>query len=164
MSWSIFRTECQALTGMKHVSRVQYSRILSSAYHNSVMRHFDIVTGNGKAVTQLAKQPILFGGFLATCEANLLQHNDVNWLAQIGKYIKLYWTGCVITGPGGVVTVTSPGTWVAPKVVQNLNFDIMIQSFAAASKIHILSLQGMYVSSMMGITSPWFGGSLRTIP
>lgn len=165
MSWSLFHTECQALTGMKHVSRVQYSQILSSAYHNCAMRHFDTMTAGGTALTQTAKQPILFNGFLSMCESNLTQHTEINWLKQIGQYVKLYWVGAIITGPTGVVTLTSTGTWSAPVIKQNLDFSIMIYSFIAAARIHLMTMTGQYVSTVLpGVVTPWSGAMLQTIP
>lgn len=164
MSWRIFRNECQALTGKKHVSTQQYARTLTNAYHNCVMRHFDARTSNGRAYTQMAKKTILYAGFLQICEANLHQHsNSVNWLNQVGKYVKLYWTGAMITGPAGIITIYNTGRWKAPKIKQNLNFDIMINAFTKAAKIHMMTLQGQYVSTVIPwITAPWFGASFRT--
>lgn len=165
MSWSLFHTKCMALTGMTHVSRVQYSQIMSSAYHESVVRHFDTLTAGGRVINTSPKLPLLNQGFLATCEMNLQQHQGVNWLQQIGKYIISYWTGAIIVGPTGTVTVTSPGSWLGPPVVQNLDFNIILYTFEAAARIHIMSLTGIYVSSVVpGVTSPWSGALLQTIP
>lgn len=165
MSWSVFHTKCMALTGMKHVSRVQYSQIMSSAYHESVLRHFDTMTGGGVVINTSPKLLTLYNGFLSICETNMGQHNAVNWLQQVGSFIITYWTGAVITGPTGVVTVTSPGTWTAPPVVQNLDFNIILYTFEAVARVHIATLLGTYVSSVVpGVTAPWSGALLATIP
>lgn len=154
-----------ALTGMTHVSRVQYSQIMASAYHESVLRHFDTLTAGGTVINTAPKLPALVQGFLSVCEMNMGQHQGVNWLSQIGTYIITYWTGAMIIGPTGTVTVASPGSWIGPPVVQNLDFNIILYTFEAAARIHIMSLTGIYVSSVVpGVTSPWSGALLQTFP
>lgn len=165
MSWSLFVTECQALTGMKHVSRVQYSQIMASAYQNCVQRHFETVTGLGTPVSLIPKYPILYNGFLNTCEENLGSHREINWLRQIGKFIIRYWDGAVIVGPTGIVTVTNMGNWLAPNIKQNLDFNIMLYSYAATARIHLMTLAGTYVSTVIpGLSTPWSGVTLQTTP
>lgn len=165
MSWSIFHTQCMALTGMTHVSRIQYSQTMANAYHASILRHFDTLTAGGVVINTAPKVPALIQGFLAVCEANMSQHNGVNWLQQISPHILTYWTGAVITGPTGVVTVTSPGSWTGPPVAPNLDFNVILYTLEAACRIHIMTLVGTYVSSVVpGVTSPWSGALLQTIP
>ena len=165
MSWSLFHTEMMALTGMQHVSRVQYAQKFSTAYHNSVLRHFDTLTAGGVVISTAPLVPVLFQGFLATCEQNLHQHKNVNWCQQVGKYVQQYWVGAVITGPTGVVTVTGTGSWNAPPVIQNTDFNIILWTFELAARIHLMTLTGTYVSTVVpGVTSPWSGAMLQTIP
>lgn len=153
-----------ALTGMQHVSRVQYSNQMSSAYHECVLRHLDTLTAGGTVINTAPKLPMLNQGFLAVCEQNMMTHQNVNWIQQIGQYIITYWTGASIVGPTGTVTVTSPGSWTGPPVVQNLDFNVILYTFEAAARIHIMSLTGIYVSSVVpGVTSPWSGALLQTI-
>lgn len=157
-----------ALTGMQHVSRVQYSQKMSQAYHNCVLRHFETLTSGGTVVNTSANIPILFQGFLQVCEQNLQQHNNVNWVQQIGQFVIQYWTGALITGPTGFVNVTSPGTWTGVPVVQNFDFNIILYAFEAAARVHMASLTGIYTSTVVIIppplTTPWSGALLQTTP
>jgi len=166
MSWSLYVTRCQALTGMKHVSNTQYSEIMASAYHECVARHFDTMTAGGTATLSLtAKYPILYNGFLNMCTSNLSSHREINWLRQVGQFVLTYWTGAIITGPTGVVTVISTGNWLAPNIKQNLDFNVMLYSFVASARVHLMTLTGQYVSTVLpSVTAPWSGALLQTIP
>lgn len=168
MSWSIFHTECMALTGQKHVSRQQYAQKMSQAYHNCVMRHFESLTGGGVVVNTAANLPALYQGFLVTGEMNMVQHKNVNWVQQIGKYIMAYWAGAFISGPTGFVNVTYTGSWTAIPVPQNLDFNLILLAFANTARIHLLTLMGIYTSTVViippPVTTPWSGALLVTIP
>lgn len=166
MSWSTFHVECMALTGQKHVSRTQFAARMSGAYHNCMLRHFDSMTAGGTAITIAAMQPILFQGFLTICEQNLNQHNGVNWAQQIGNYVIQYWTGAVIVGPIGIVNVTYPGSWIAPYVPQNLDFNLILYSIEAAARVHLATMLGIYTSTVTTppVTTPWSGAMLQTFP
>lgn len=154
-----------ALTGMQHVSRTQFANKFATAYHNSVMRHFDAMTAGGVVINTAPNVPMLSQGFLSICEQNMSQHNQINWIGQIGKYVKLYWTGGIITGPTGIVNITSPGGWMAPPVVQNYDFNIILWTFEATARVHIMSLIGIYTSTVVpGVVTPWSGATLQTIP
>lgn len=168
MSWSLFHTECLALTGMTHVSRVQYAQRMSQAYHNCVMRHFDTLTAGGVVVNTVVNLPTLFQGFLQVCNQNLTHHRQVNWVQQIGRYIQLYWAGAIIVGPTGFVNVTSTGSWVSVPVVPNLDFNMILYAFEVAARIHLMTLTGIYTSTVVIIpppmTTPWSGAMMQTFP
>jgi hypothetical protein len=122
------------------------------------------MSGGGVVVNSAPKMPLLMQGILAVCEQNMGTHQDVNFLDQIGDHVKNYWVGNIITGPTGTVTVTSTGQWVGPKVVQNFDFNIMLNMMIAAFRIHLLTLTGTYVSSVVpGVTTPWSGGTFQAL-
>jgi hypothetical protein len=165
MSWSLFRSKCAVLTGPQHVSREKFSDVIASAYHQSILLHFDSMTGGGKVVNAAPKLPILYNSILAICNQNWGQHNDVNLLEQIGDPIKQYWVGLIISGPTGTVPVSNTGSWVGPKVVQNLNFNIILNAMIMSFKIHLMTLTGTYTSSVVpGVSTPWSGGSFTPLP
>ena len=166
MSWSTFHTECSALTGMQHVSRVQFSQKLATAYHNSILRHFETLTAGGTVINTAPAVTTLYNGFLVSCEQNMMQHNQVNWLQQIGQYVMLYWAGAIIIGPTGIVNVTGTGSWTAPPVVPNLDFNIILWTMEAACRIHLMTLTGIYTSTVTTppLVTPWSGALLQTTP
>lgn len=168
MSWTTFHSECMALTGMTHVSRVQFAEKMATAYHNCILRHFETLTSGGTVVNTSPKLPMLIQGFLAVCNQNMAQHNQVNWIQQIGQFILQYWVGALITGPTGFVNVTSTGTWTAPPVAPNYDFNIILYTFEAVARTHLVTLTGIYTSTVVIIpppmTTPWSGGLLQTTP
>lgn len=168
MSWQLFRTECMALTGNPHVTETQFAQKLSQAYHNCILRHFESLTAGGVVINTAPKLPVLFQGFLQVCTQNKLQHNQVNWVQQVGNYITLYWTGAMITGPTGFVNVTSPGSWTAIPTAPTLDFNMFLLAFETSARIHLLTLTGIYTSTVVIIppplTTPWSGALLQTTP
>jgi hypothetical protein len=92
------------------------------------------------------------------------QYNNINWVQQIGKYITQYWAGAIIIGPTGIVNVTSTGTWKAPPVKQNYDFNIILWLFEATARIHIMTLVGTYTSTVLpGVVSPWSGALFQSV-
>jgi hypothetical protein len=165
MSWSLFKTKCMVLTGQQHISVPQFAQTISDAYHQAVSLHFDTMTAGGTIINNAPKFPILNQQILAQCNANLASQSEVHILNQIGPFILSYWTGLVITGPTGVVTVLSPGTWVGVPVVQNLDFNIMLNMMVTCFRTHIMTVTGQYVSSVVpGVVSPWSGALLQALP
>lgn len=164
MSYSLFRSEINALTGMQHVSRIQYAQIISSAYNGLVMRSFESLTGGGQYIGASAKLPGLFQGIHSITESNLNQHKTVNFFSQIAPHIYTYWAGAVIPGPLGLVTLTSTGNFKGPIIKQNFNFQIWINTFIGVVAVHIMSLVGTYLNYVTGVTTPWSGALLITTP
>lgn len=165
MSWSVFKTKCAVLTGNQHVSRELFSQTISSAYNTCISMHFDTLTAGGHTINNAAKLPALYNGILGICNANMAAQTDVNFIAQIGPLFQAYWAGIVIVGPTGTVTVLSPGTWQGPKVVQNFDFQILLNVLILTARTHIMTLTGTYVSSVVpGVTSPWSGAMLQSLP
>ncbi len=165
MSWSVFKAKCNVLTGSPHVTKELFAQTLADAYHTCVSLHFDSLTAAGVLTNNAPKLPLLYQQILSTCSANLASHQDVDFLKQIGPAIVSYWTGLSILGPTGTVTITSPGQWQNTKVPPNTDFQIILNAFMIASRTHIISLQGIYVSSVVaGVTSPWSGALFQSLP
>ena len=164
MSWSLFKTKCNVLTGQQHVSKEQFAQTIASAYHQCVSLHFDTMSGGGKLTNNAPKLPILNQQILAVCTANLASHADVDFLKQIGPAFVNYFVGIVITGPTGVVTITSPGQWNNVKVPQNLDFQIILNALMISCRTHIMTLTGTYVSNILPISTPWSGALLQSMP
>lgn len=165
MSWSVFKAKCNVLTGNPHVTRELFAQTLADAYHTCISLHFDTLTAGGKIINNAPKLPILYNQILAICTANLASHQDVDFLKQIGPAIISYFTGLIIIGPTGTVTITSPGQWQNVKVPPNTNFQIILNAFMIAARTHIMTLTGTYISSVVpGVTSPWSGALFQSLP
>jgi len=168
MSWQLFQSSMGVLTGLQHVSREQFSDILSKSYHECILRHFDALTAGGVVMGAEAKLKPFRNGILNICEANLGTHDDINFLEQITPLIYTYWAGLTIIGPTGLVVITGTGNYIAPKCPQNLNFNIILNNFMLpAFRCHIATLIGIYTSTVIltpvPLVLPWSGGFLQTI-
>lgn len=164
MSWSLFRSEINALTGMQHVSRIQYAQVIAKAYNGLVGRLFEQLTAGGTVIGYQAGLPGLISGIHNTTEMNLGQHKMPNFFSQIAPYIYIYWAGKVIVGPTGIVNVLNTGRFKGPVIKQNLTFQIWINTFIAVCRVHLMTLQGTYINNITGITTPWSGVLLQTTP
>lgn len=153
------------LTGQQHVSVTQFAETISSAYHQSVSLHFDTMTAGGHIINSAPKYPILYNQILAQCNANLAAQSEVNLLQQIAPFIQQYYVGLQILGPTGTVVITSPGVFTGIPVVQNLDFNIMLDTMIMCFRTHITTLIGVYTSSVIpGVVSPWSGTMLQCLP
>lgn len=164
MSYQLFRSELNALTGLQHVSRIQFAQIVGNAYNNLVMNHQETLTAGGKVVGAPARLPALISGIHSITESNLYQHKTVNFFSQIAPFIYSYWAGQIIPGPTGIVTLANVGQFRGPIIKQNLNFQIWISTFAAVCFTHIQTLAGTYLNTVTGLTTPWAGALLITTP
>lgn len=165
MSWTLFKTKCNVLTGPQHISVELFAQTVASAYHQAVTLHFDSMTAGGKLVNNAPKLPVLYNQLLAQCNANLNAHNGVELTRQLGPFIQAYWTGLVIIGPTGTVTITSPGQWTGIPTPPNQNFQIILNNIVTSARTHIMTLTGIYVSSVLpGVTAPWSGAMLQSLP
>lgn len=164
MSYSLFKTEIMALTGMQHVSRMQFAQVVGNAYNNLVLRCFETLSGGGQFLAAAGGVGALINGIHSITEQNLQQHNNIDFFNQIAPFIYTYWAGQPCIGPLGVVTVTSPGTFQGPIVPQNFDATIFINIFQGVVATHLLTLQGTYVNSITGVTTPWSGVTLMTTP
>lgn len=130
-----------------------------------MLQHFDLMTAGGVIINSSPKFTPLFQGILGICNQNMTAQGDVHFLQQIGKFVLTYWAGLIITGPTGVVTITGTGSWAAPYVKQNFNFQIILNTMIMAFRSHLPTLTGIYVSSVVpGVTAPWSGALLQALP
>lgn len=165
MSWSLFRTKCMVLTGPQHTSVPQFAQTIADAYHQAVTLHFETMTGGGKIVNNAPKFPLLYQGILGVCQANLQSHAPVQFIQQIGVHVVSYWTGILITGSTGFVNVISPGVWVGVPLVQNNDFNIMLNALIMSFRTHIMTLTGTYTSTILPtVITPWSGATLIALP
>lgn len=165
MSWSLFKAKMNVLTGPQHVSREQFARTIADAYHQAMTVSFDSMTAGGKLVNNAPKYQVFYQTILGHCNANMGTHQDVDLLKQIGPAVKAYWTGLMIVGPTGIVTINSTGSWTAPKVKQNFDFQIILNAMIASFRTHIMTVQGKYVSTVVpGVSAPWSGALFQTMP
>lgn len=166
MSWKLFASSMGVLTGIQHVSRDQFSDVMSKSYHECVLRHVDTMTGGGKVLGAEAKLKPFRDGILSICESNLGTATDINFLEQITPLIYAYWAGLTVLGPIGVVAITGTGTYTSPKCPQNLDFNVILSQYMLpAYRVHIATLIGIYTTTVIvpPFTSPWSGGSLITM-
>tara|TARA_R110000772_G_scaffold228629_1_gene339332 strand:+ start:68 stop:565 length:498 start_codon:yes stop_codon:yes gene_type:complete len=161
MSWTIFKAECfNELSGGTQDSS-QFSKKIFNEYHNSVVRHTDVLSGGSIANT--TPQPII------TILDIWLQLNsmsppgtfaDVNFLDQLKFVIPIYWLGAMATGPLGVTNVLFPGIWLPVELKANNNNMIMLNKISQLSILHMQTLFGTFTSSATGLIVPWSGGGL----
>lgn len=164
MSFSLFRAGMNALTGMQHVSRMQYSQIIAKSYNSVIENTFETLTGAGKVIAPIAGVPGLTAGIYQITEMNLHQHKAINFIRQMNPYIQTYWASKVIIGPTGVVKILSPGNFMGPIIPQNMDFRIKINIMCAAIAVHLMTLTGMYTNNVTGVTTPWSGALLTPLP
>lgn len=164
MSWALFRSEINALTGMQHVSRIQFAQVIGKAYNGLVGRTTEQLTAGGRVIAYQAGLPSLIRGIYSTTEMNLGQHKMVNFFTQISPYIYSYWAGKTIIGPTGIVSIQNVGRFKGPIIKQNLTFQIWINIFIAVCRVHLLTLSGTYTNNVTGLTTPWSGALLLTTP
>lgn len=165
MSWSLFKTKYLTLTGRQHVTTELFARTIATAYDDVINLHFDSMTAGGKVINSAPKLLPFYQGILSICTQNLNTHNDVMFLQQIGIYVQAYWAGIIIVGPTGTSSVLSSGIWTPIPVKQNFNVTILLDAMIMCFRNHIMTLTGLYVSSVIpGVSSPWSGASLQTLP
>ena len=165
MSWSLFKTQCNVLSGNPHVTTQLFASTIANAYHSCMSLHFDTLTGGGVLVNNAPKLPALQSSILQYCELNRQSTADVDLLQQLGPSFLLYWTALSFVGPTGNVIVTSPGTWSNVKTPPNTNFQIILTNLEMACRVHLTTLVGTYTSTVVpGVVSPWSGALAVCMP
>lgn len=165
MSWSLFKTQCNVLTGNPHVTTQLFANTIANAYHTCMSLHFDSMTGAGVLTNNAPKLPLLTQTILQYCELNRQTTSDVDLLQQIGPAFITYHTGLIWVGPLGTNTVVSPGTWSNIKTPPNTNFQIILNNLQMACMVHLTTITTLYVSSVVpGVTSPSTGALFVCMP
>ena len=153
------------MTGNPHVTTQLFAKTIANAYHSCMSLHFDSMTGGGVLTNNAPKLPVLEQSILQFCELNRQTTADVDLLQQLGPSFILYWTGLIFVGPLGTNTVVSPGTWQNVKTPPNTNFQIILTNLEMACRTHIMTITGLYVSSVVpGVTSPSSGALFQCLP
>lgn len=165
MSWSLFKTQCNVLTGNPHVTTQLFANTIANAYHTCMSLHFDSMTGAGVLTNNAPKLPLLTQTILQYCELNRQSTADVDLLQQIGPAFISYHLGGLIVGPTGTVVVSSGGTWSNIKTPPNTNFQIILNNLQIACMVHLTTLVGTYTSTIIpGVVSPWSGALFVAMP
>lgn len=165
MSWSLFKTKCMVLVGGTHISIPQFAQTIADAYHQAVSLHFDSMTAGGRIINNSPKFPILYQQILQQCQANNTQNNQIQFIQQLKPMIENYFVGLTILGPTGTVIITYPGNFIGLPITQNNNFNIMLDAMVMSFRTHIMTITGIYTSSIIpGVTSPWSGALLQSLP
>lgn len=165
MSWSLFKTQCNVLTGNPHVTTQLFAKTIANAYHSCMSLHFDSMTGGGVLTNNAPKLPILEQSILQYCELNRQTTADVDLLQQLGPSFILYHTGLVWIGPTGTNLTVSPGTWQNVKTPPNTNFQIILNNLVVACRTHLMTITTTYTSSVVpGLVSPSTGALFQCLP
>lgn len=162
MSWSVFKAKCNVLTGNPHVTPELFAFTIADAYVTCISMHFDSMSGMGVVTTFAPKLPLLQQQILMYCNLNRQSTADVDFLAQIGPAFVSMWPGEIITGPTGISTVISGGSWTNIKVPPNTNFQVILNALEVACRTHLMTLTGTYVSTVVQPFPPvpWSGALL----
>lgn len=166
MSWSVFKAKCNVLTGNPHVTPELFAFTIADAYVTCISMHFDSMSGMGVVTTFAPKLPLLQQQILMYCNLNRQSHADIDLLAQIGPAFVNMWPGEIIIGPTGITTVTSGGVWQNTKVQPNTNFQVILNALERACRVHITTLTGQYISTVIQPFPPvpWVGSLLQSMP
>lgn len=166
MSWSVFKAKCNVLTGNPHVTPELFAFTIADAYVTCISMHFDSMSGMGVVTTFAPKLPLLQQQILMNCNLNRQSHADIDLLGQVGPAFVNMWPGEIIIGPTGITTVTSGGTWSNTKVPPNTNFQVILNALVAACRVHLTTLTGTYVSTVIvpPPTVPWTGALFSCLP
>lgn len=164
MSYQLLKSELKLKLFKQHDDRRKVARVFSLAYDKFVMRHFDIITGGGKAIATSAKVPALKLGIESVLMKNLLSESRINFFNDIAPYIQTYWAGQTIIGSTGIVVISNTGVFKGPPIPENNSIDIWLNILQGVISVHMLTMTGTYTNYYTGITLPWSSASLQTTP
>lgn len=165
MSYQLFKYQVLQNLYPKHLNKYKQSITLAKAYNTLVLNHFEPLTGGGKFVAGTLKVPLIAANFQAIFEFQRRSgFNKINIFKLLKPSINFYWTGMVCVGPAGIVTVTSPGVWKGPSIPPNTSMEMFMNIFSGVIRAHLLTLSGTYTNIYTGITTPWSGATLQSLP
>lgn len=175
MSWTTAKYDILASIPKQHTSTDLFASTLSRAYQSAIERHNDSISlsllgapgpFNDPVVLSKAGQFAMYQYILSICNSNLTHDKELIFLQQIGPAIIQYWSvPHVIIGATGVTTITSPGVWTPFYVSQNtLSLSVLVDWFVTCCRAHLITLTGIYVNNTTGITTPWTGAALLSVP
>lgn len=165
MSWSLFQLQCNNKLGGGTQDSSEFVKTLMGEYHNSVKRHFDVMSAGNTFTTT---PDLIIQALDIWTKLNSMMPPgtvaSVNFLDQLKFIIPLgYWSAASITGPMGFTQVIFPGVWIPVELKANLNFLVMLSKISQLSQLHIKTLFGVYTNSATGLVVPWSGTSLMTV-
>lgn len=165
MSFQLFKYQVLSKLYPQHLDRFKQAITLALAYNTLVLNHYEPLTGGGKFVTGGLKVPVVIANLQLIFEAQRRSgFNKINFFKLMKPSIDFYWTGMVCVGPLGVVTVTSPGVFKGPSIPENTSIEGFVDIFASVMRVHLTTLTGTYLNYYTGVTSPWSGATLLSLP
>ncbi len=166
MSHRLFKLECLLSLRPPHLDKYRQAITIARAYNNLVLNHIETMTGGGKFVSGGLRIPLLIAGMQLVFEAQRRAgaYKKINIFKLISPIIRLYWTGQVCVGPTGVVVITSPGVYKGPAIPNNNSVEGFMKMFMAVNRAHLITLTGTYTNYYTGVTTPWSGALLKSLP
>lgn len=166
MSYRLFKAECMKSLRPAHLNKYKQAITIARAYNNLVLNHIETMSGGGKFVAGGIKIPLLIAGMQLVFEAQRRAgaYYKINIFKLIGPVIKLYWAGQVCVGPTGTVIVTTTGVFKGPHIRNTKSIDGFMKIFMGVMRTHILTLTGTYTNFYTGLTTPWSGALLKSLP
>jgi hypothetical protein len=165
MSYNLFAVDVLSSIVPQHTSTNKQSRIVAQAYTRLVQRHFEVMTGGGRAITAPSRIPVLQAGLQAVFSANRRWGNvPLNIFSQMAPAFRAYWTGQIITGPLGNVTITFPGVFRGPALKTVVSLESWLNVFCAVAAAHIMTLLGVYIPNILPVPMPWSGVMMLACP
>lgn len=166
MSYKLFKAECMKSLRPAHTNKYKQAITIARAYNNLILNHIETVSGGGKFVTGGLRIPLLIAGMQLVFEAQRRagSYYKINIFKLIAPVIRLYWFGQVCVGPTGTVIVSSTGVFKGPSIPNNKSIDGFMKIFMGVIRVHLLTLTGTYTNFYTGLTTPWSGALLKSLP
>jgi hypothetical protein len=166
MSYKLFKAECMKSLRPTHFDKYRQAITIARAYNNLIVNHIETVSGGGKFITGGLRIPLLIVGMQLVFETQRRAgaYAKINIFSLISPIIKLYWFGQVCVGPTGTVIVTNTGVFKGPRIPNNRSVDGFMKIFMGVIRTHLLTITGTYTNFYTGLTTPWSGALLRSLP
>lgn len=166
MSYKLFKAECMLSLRPAHSNKYIQAITISRAYNNLVLNHIETMSGGGKFVTGGLRIPLLIAGMQLVFEAQRRagSYKKINIFKLIAPVIKLYWVGQVCVGPTGTVIVSNTGVFKGPHIRNNKSIDGFMKIFMGVIRTHLITISGTYTNFYTGLTTPWSGALLKSLP
>lgn len=165
MSYFLFKAELLANLIPPHKSKTKQANVISAAYTRLVLRHFEVMTGGGRAILAPTRTAILRNGLQAVYDANRKYgRGNINIFTQMAPAFYAYWTGQTVVGPLGYATVTYPGIFKGPRLPPTLSYKTWLNIFCAVLAAHIMTLGGTYRNYYLRRDFAWSGSMFLACP
>lgn len=165
MSYLLFKHELLANLVPAHQSKTKQSRIIADAYTSLVLRHYEVMTGGGRAILAPTRTGILRNGLQSLYDVNRRYGNQkVNIFEQMAPAFYSYWAGMPIIGPLGYANVRYTGLFKGPSIPGNSDYTVWINVFCAVIAAHIMTLGGIYRNYFLKRDFEWSGTMMLACP